>query len=84
MRMVLSMVFSGVTTLCRNKARVRLHNAAVGPRKLKWQRALGIVPDVVNRALRKLLEEGRIQVECRQIHILDPDVLRNIAQVIEP
>jgi len=45
---------------------------------------LGTVPDVVNRALRKLVEEGLIQVERRQIHILDPDRLRNIAQVIEP
>jgi CRP/FNR family transcriptional regulator len=45
---------------------------------------LGTVPDVVNRALRKLVEEGLIQVERRQIHILDLDRLRNIAQVIDP
>jgi len=45
---------------------------------------LGTVPDVVNRALRKLVEEGLIRVERRQIHILDQDGLRNIAQVIDP
>jgi CRP/FNR family cyclic AMP-dependent transcriptional regulator len=32
---------------------------------------LGTVPDVLNRALRSLVEAGLIQVERRVIHILD-------------
>lgn len=44
---------------------------------------LGTVPDVVNRVLRKLSEEGMIHVERHQIQILDKEGLRNIAQVIE-
>ncbi len=44
---------------------------------------LGTVPDVVNRVLRKLVEEGMIQVERHQIRILDKEGLRNTAQVFE-
>lgn len=44
---------------------------------------LGTVPDVVNRALRKLAEGGLIHVERRQIRILDQEGLRNIAQLID-
>jgi CRP-like cAMP-binding protein len=44
---------------------------------------LGSVPDVVNRALRKLSEEGLIHVERHQIRILDQEGLRHIAQVVE-
>jgi Mn-dependent DtxR family transcriptional regulator len=44
---------------------------------------LGTVPDVVNRALRKLSEEGMIHVERHQIQILDKEGLKAIAQVIE-
>lgn len=44
---------------------------------------LGTVPDVVNRALRKLSEEGIIHVERHQIQILDKEGLKAIAQVIE-
>lgn len=44
---------------------------------------LGTVPDVVNRALRKLAEEGLIHVERRQIQILDREGLRITAQVID-
>ena len=44
---------------------------------------LGTVPDVVNRALRKLAEGGLIHVERRQIRILDKEGLRNIAQFID-
>ncbi len=44
---------------------------------------LGTVPDVVNRALRKLSEEGMINVERHQIQILNKEGLRTIAQVIE-
>jgi CRP/FNR family transcriptional regulator len=44
---------------------------------------LGTVPDVVNRALRKLSEEGLIHVERHQIQILDNEGLKAIAQVVE-
>jgi CRP-like cAMP-binding protein len=44
---------------------------------------LGTVPDVVNRALRKLSEQGLIHVERHQIQILNKEGLRAIAQVIE-
>lgn len=44
---------------------------------------LGTVPDVVNRALRKLSEEGLIHVKRHQIQILDKEGLREVAQVIE-
>ena len=37
---------------------------------------LGTVPDVLNRALRKLVEEGLIEVTRHQIRILDLDALR--------
>ncbi len=42
---------------------------------------LGTVPDVVNRALRKLAEAGLIHVERHQIRILNKDGLTIIAQV---
>ena len=44
---------------------------------------LGAVPDVVNRALRKLAEAGMIHVERHQIRILDKEGLQVIAQVVE-
>ncbi len=44
---------------------------------------LGTVPDVVNRALRKLSEEGIIHVERHQIQILDKEGLKAVAQVID-
>lgn len=44
---------------------------------------LGTVPDVLNRALRKLAEEGMLHVERHQIQILDKDGLKDIAQTIE-
>ncbi len=44
---------------------------------------LGTVPDVVNRALRKLAAAGLIQVERQQIQILDGAGLRVVAQVVE-
>ena len=42
---------------------------------------LGTVPDVVNRALRGLAEEGLIQIERRQIHILDRQGLQAKAKL---
>lgn len=42
---------------------------------------LGTVPDVVNRALRTLADEGLIQVGRRQIVILDRDALTTKAQL---
>lgn len=36
---------------------------------------LGTVPDVLNRALRKLVEEGLIEMDRHQIRILDPEGL---------
>lgn len=44
---------------------------------------LGTVPDVVNRALRKLAEGGMIQVERHQIQILDKEGLKSAAQLAE-
>ena len=44
---------------------------------------LGTVPDVVNRALRKLAEEGLIHVERHQIQILDKEGLKTVAQTVE-
>ena len=38
---------------------------------------LGTVPDVLNRALRKLVEEGLISVARHQIRIIDPEGLRS-------
>ena len=43
----------------------------------------GTVPDVLNRSLRKLAEDGMIRVERHQIQILDKEGLKAIAQVIE-
>ncbi|MCB9135858.1 MAG: Crp/Fnr family transcriptional regulator [Anaerolineales bacterium] len=41
---------------------------------------LGTVPDVFNRALRKLVEAGLIEVSRHQIRILDADRLQKLAQ----
>lgn len=41
------------------------------------------VPDMVNRALRKLAEKGMIRVELYQIKILDKEGLKTVAQTIE-
>lgn len=43
---------------------------------------LGTVPDVVNRVLRKLSNEGMILVDRSQIRILDKEGLKNIAQMV--
>ncbi len=42
---------------------------------------LGSVPDVINRALRSLVDEGLIQIERRQITILDRKGLQAKAQL---
>jgi CRP-like cAMP-binding protein len=44
---------------------------------------LGTVPDVVNRALRKLADGGMIRVERHQIQILDKVGLKTVAQTAE-
>ena len=44
---------------------------------------LGTVSDVVNRALRKLVDQGLIRVERHQIQILDKEALMTVAQMIE-
>ena len=44
---------------------------------------LGTVPDVLNRALRKLAENGMLHVERHQIQILDKEGLKAVAQMIE-
>jgi CRP/FNR family cyclic AMP-dependent transcriptional regulator len=44
---------------------------------------LGTVPDVVNRALRKLAEAGMIHFDRHQIRILDKEGLIVVAQMIE-
>jgi CRP/FNR family transcriptional regulator len=40
---------------------------------------LGTVPDVLNRALRSLIEAGHVQVERHEIRILDPAKLETVA-----
>lgn len=44
---------------------------------------LGTVPDVINRALRNLVEEQLIQIERHQIQILDRQGLEEKAMIIE-
>lgn len=44
---------------------------------------LGTVPDVVNRALRKLTASGAISVERHQIQIRDREALKAVAQLAE-
>jgi CRP/FNR family transcriptional regulator len=44
---------------------------------------LGTVPDMVNRALRKLVEDRLILVERHQIQILDREGLKVAARVME-
>ena len=44
---------------------------------------LGTVPDMVNRALRKLAERGLIGVGRQQIQILDKEGLKAIAQLLD-
>jgi CRP-like cAMP-binding protein len=44
---------------------------------------LGTVLDVLNRALHRLVDEGLIRVERRQIHILDMDALREKAMLTD-
>lgn len=44
---------------------------------------LGTVPDVVNRALRKLAEAGIIHVDRQKIQVLDQEALSVVAQMIE-
>lgn len=44
---------------------------------------LGTVPDVLNRALRKLAEQDLIRVARHQIQILDKQGLMTVAQVME-
>lgn len=44
---------------------------------------LGTVTDVLNRALRKLVEQGMILVERRQIQLLDSAGLKRVAQIVE-
>jgi CRP/FNR family transcriptional regulator len=45
---------------------------------------LGTVPDVINRALRDLVKRGLIDVERREIRILDRDRLAGVARVSDP
>jgi len=63
-------------------ARVLLESASAGevPRRRWTTQAemaarLGTVPDVLNRALRSLVEEGLIELDRRHIKILDPQKL---------
>jgi CRP-like cAMP-binding protein len=44
---------------------------------------LGTVPDVINRTLRKLVEEGVIEVSRKEIRILDRAILEDKAMVAE-
>jgi CRP-like cAMP-binding protein len=72
-------------------ARLLLEHAGVGASvtRRRWATQaemasrLGTVPDVVNRALRKLSDEGLIHVERHQIQILDKEGLKQIAQIAE-
>jgi CRP-like cAMP-binding protein len=42
---------------------------------------LGTVPDVVNRALRKFVEEGLIELDRHQIRLLNKELLRSKAMI---
>jgi CRP/FNR family transcriptional regulator len=44
---------------------------------------LGTVPDVIQRALRKLADDGLIVVERQQIRLLDRDGLKEVAQLVD-
>jgi CRP/FNR family transcriptional regulator len=44
---------------------------------------LGTVPDVVNRALRKLADDGLVAVERHQIKLLNQEKLKIIAQLVD-
>jgi len=44
---------------------------------------LGTVPDVINRALRDMVEEGFIEVERHQIRIVDQEGLKAKAMLDE-
>jgi hypothetical protein len=42
---------------------------------------LGTVPDVINRALRKFVEEGLIELDRHQIKLLNKELLRSKAMI---
>jgi CRP/FNR family transcriptional regulator len=69
-------------------ARVLLENAAEGVlHRRRWATQaemaarLGTVPDVISRVLRSLVEEGIIQIERREIRILDSQGLEAKARL---
>jgi CRP/FNR family transcriptional regulator len=69
-------------------ARVLLENASEGVlHRRRWATQsemaarLGTVPDVLNRVLRGLVERGLIQIERREIRILDPQGLEAKARL---
>jgi len=69
-------------------ARVLLENASGGVlQRRRWATQsemaarLGTVPDVISRVLRGLAEEGLIQIERREIRILDPQGLEAKARL---
>ena len=47
--------------------------------KTEWARTLGTISETLSRALRKMSDEGIIAVDGREIVILKPERLRNIA-----
>ncbi len=47
--------------------------------KTEWARTLGTISETLSRALRKMSDEGIIAVDGREIVILEPERLRNIA-----
>jgi CRP/FNR family transcriptional regulator, dissimilatory nitrate respiration regulator len=57
-------------------------NDGASVQRLKWATQtemaarLGTVPEVLNRALRKLVEDGLIEVQRHQINIIDPEGLQ--------
>lgn len=65
------------------------HSEGEGVQRRRWATQsemasrLGTVPDVLNRALRKLAEQGMIRVARHQIQILDKEGLKTAAQMIE-
>ncbi len=65
------------------------HSHGEGVQRRQWATQgemasrLGTVPDVLNRALRKLAEQGMIRVARHQIQILDRDGLKTVAQMID-
>jgi CRP-like cAMP-binding protein len=77
------------TVEARLARRLLIHSREDKVERLRWETQnemaarLGTVPDVINRTLRKLVEEGVIEVSRAEIHILEGAILEGKAMVAE-